>query len=365
MKAPAVSGAAVFDAGAFGEKLTAYSRQDQARILDAVLLARERCDNLQRQLDTAAILIELNLDADAVSAVLLRCCLGSPEAPGTAVAAQTAETIKRRFGKEALLLAEDSARIAGIAAAGKTVQEADHIRKMLFAMVRDIRVILIKLADKLHTLRTLDSLPEEDRKPAAQECLDVYAPLADRLGISWIKDELEDLCLKYLNRDAYVQIKDIVALKRGERSDFLDRIRETITAAAQAAGLEVEVQSRAKHFYSIYQKMRRRNKAPGDLYDLSGLRILCRGIDHCYTLLGLVHRLWKPLDGRFKDYIAMPKPNGYRSLHTTVFVPAAGVSAAAGGEAVETGAAENGAPGNMLEIQIRTWDMHRTAEYGV
>jgi GTP pyrophosphokinase len=345
----------------FGEKLSAYSRQDQARILDAVLLARESCDNLRRHLDTAAILIELNLDADAVSAVLLRCCLGSPEAAATSTAA---ETLKRRFGKEALMLAEDAARIANIAAAGKTVQEADHTRKMLFAMVRDIRAILIKLADKLHTLRTLDALPGEERRPAAQECLDVYAPLADRLGISWIKDELEDLCLKYLNRDAYVQIKEIVALKRGERSDFLGRIRETIAAAAQAAGLEVEVQSRAKHFYSIYQKMRKRNKAPGDLYDLFGLRILCRGIDQCYTLLGLVHRLWKPLDGRFKDYIAMPKPNGYRSLHTTVFVPAAGgegdEDSGESGDAAETGVA-----GNMLEIQIRTWDMHQTAEYGV
>ncbi|MDR2662998.1 MAG: HD domain-containing protein [Treponema sp.] len=358
MKAPAVpataaSGAAVpaavvTGAAAFSEKLTAYSPEDRARILDAVLPARESCDNLQHHLDTAAILIELNLDADAICAVLLRGCLGSPE---------TAETLKRRFGKEALLLAEDAARIAGIAAAGKTVQEADRIRKMLFAMVRDIRVILIKLADKLQTLRTLDSLPEEDRKSAAQECLDVYAPLADRLGISWIKDELEDLCLKYLNRDVYTQIKEIVALKRGERSDFLDRIRQTIAAAAEAAGLEVEVQSRAKHFYSIYRKMRKRNKEPGDLYDLFGIRILCGGIDHCYTLLGLVHRLWKPLDGRFKDYIAMPKPNGYRSLHTTVFVPP--------DRGEDDGNAAETAEGNMLEIQIRTRDMHRTAEYGV
>jgi GTP pyrophosphokinase len=361
VKTPAVpdataSGAVVPDAdvpgaAAFSEKLTAYSPEDQERIFGALLLAQEQGDNLQRHLDTAAILIELNLDADAVSAVLLRGCLGSPE---------TAETLKRRFGKEALLLAEDAARIAGIAAGGKTVQEADRIRKMLFAMVRDIRVILIKLADKLQTLRTLDSLPEEDRKPIAQECLDIYAPLADRLGMSWIKDELEDLCLKYVNRDVYTQIKEIVALKRGERSDFLDRIRQTITAAAEAAGLEVEVQSRAKHFYSIYQKMRKRNKAPGDLYDLFGLRILCSNIDHCYTLLGLVHRLWKPLDGRFKDYIAMPKPNGYRSLHTTVFVPAAGGEGNKDKDAAETGAA-----GNMLEIQIRTRDMHQTAEYGV
>jgi GTP pyrophosphokinase len=328
--------------GTFTEKTRVYSRRDQEKILNAALLAEERCsENLHHHLGTAGILIELKLDADAIIAVLLRDCITNQE---------TAETIKRRFGRETLPLAEDAAKIAGISTTSKTVQEANNIRKMLFAMVRDIRVILIKLADKLHTMRTLDYFPEEYRKPTAQECLDIYAALADRLGISWIKDELEDHCLKHLNHDAYLQIKEIVALKRGERSDFLNDVRKKIVSEAKAAGITVDVQSRAKHFYSIYRKMRKRNKAPGDLYDLFGLRILCESIDHCYTLLGLVHRFWKPLDGRFKDYIAMPKSNGYRSLHTTVFV------------AAESEDEENG---KMLEIQIRTEEMHQTAEYGV
>ncbi|MDR2072942.1 MAG: RelA/SpoT family protein [Spirochaetaceae bacterium] len=326
----------------FSEKIASYSRRDQERLLQAALQAEEQNGgNLYHHLGTATVLVELNLDADSIIAVLLRDCLKSPA---------DAETVQRRFGKEALPLAEDAARIAGISVTGKTVQEANNIRKMLFAMVRDIRVILIKLADVLHTMRTLDFFPKEQRKTTAQECLDIYAPLADRLGISWLKDELEDLCLKHLNRDAYLQIKEIVALKRGERNDFLHLVQETIRTSAGAAGITVEVQSRAKHFYSIYRKMRKRNKAPEDLYDLFGIRLLCDTIDQCYTLLGMVHRLWKPLEGRFKDYIAMPKSNGYRSLHTTVFV-------APRSEAEERG--------KMLEIQIRTRDMHRTAEYGI
>ncbi|MDR2313028.1 MAG: RelA/SpoT family protein [Spirochaetaceae bacterium] len=337
----AANGAAI---GAFSEKIASYSRRDQERILQAALQAEEQnSENLHHHLGTAAVLIELNLDADSIIAALLRDCLKSP-ADG--------EMVKRRFGKEALPLAEDAAKIAGVSVSGKTVHEANNIRKMLFAMVRDIRVILIKLADALHTMRTLDFFPKEQRKAAAQECLDIYAPLADRLGISWLKDELEDLCLKHLNKDAYLQIKEIVALKRGERNDFLQRVQETIRLGAAAAGIKVEVQSRAKHFYSIYRKMRKRNKAPEDLYDLFGIRLLCGAIDQCYTLLGMVHRLWKPLEGRFKDYIAMPKSNGYQSLHTTVF-------------AAPRSKTEAEEQGKMLEIQIRTQDMHRTAEYGI
>jgi GTP pyrophosphokinase len=205
-------------------------------------------------------------------------------------------------------------------------------------------------------LRSQDAAPDSaeaaGRKALARECLDIYAPLAGRLGISWIKDEMEDLSLKFLNREAYHQIKDIVADKRGERQKFLDMALAEIRGGADAAGLHIEVSSRAKHFYSIYQKMRKRNKAPGDLYDLFGIRIICGSNDDCYTLLGLVHRLWKPLDGRFKDYIAKPKSNGYQSLHTTVM---------AGGEneGSETGG------GRLLEVQIRTGEMHHIAEYGL
>jgi GTP pyrophosphokinase len=219
---------------------------------------------------------------------------------------------------------------------------------MLFAMAKDIRVIFIKLADKLQDLEEAGDKSADMRKLAAQECLDIYAPLAGRLGISWIKDELEDMALKEINREAYLQIKEIVSEKRGQRRIFLDKIQHDIEKEAAAAGIDIEVSSRAKHFYSIYQKMRKRNKAAEDLYDLFGIRIICGNIEQCYTLLGLVHRLWKPLDGRFKDYIAMPKSNGYQSLHTTVMAAGAGPT-----------------DDRIVEIQIRTGEMHHIAENGI
>jgi GTP pyrophosphokinase len=179
-------------------------------------------------------------------------------------------------------------------------------------------------------------------KKLAEECLNVYAPLADRLGIQQIKDELEDLSLKYLNHDAFQQIKEIVASKKSEREAFLAEIKAILLAEAQKSSLSVEIYARAKHFYSIYQKMKRRGKSRDELFDLQAVRVLCRNTEQCYTALGLCHRLWKPVDGRFKDYIAMPKSNGYCSLHTTVV-----------------------ARGRPFEIQIRTFEMHETAEFGV
>ncbi|MDR1930517.1 MAG: HD domain-containing protein [Treponema sp.] len=327
----------------FTEKTRGYSRKDQERILNAALLADEQSrEKLHQLLGTAAILFDLKLDAVAIIAVLLRDCIAVPGA---------AENLAKKFDGKTLRMAEEAAKLAAFSPESKTKQEAENILKMLFAMAGDIRIILIKLAGEFHTMRTLDFFPAGERRKTARQCLDIYAPLADRLGISWIKDELEDLALKHLNRDTYMQIKEIVALKKGERSSFLNAVQERIVKEARALGLTVEAHSRAKHFYSIYQKMRRRNKAPGDLYDLFGLRILCETEDSCYILLGLVHRLWKPLDGRFKDYIARPKSNGYRSLHTTVSVPAA------------SGGTEQ--DGKILEIQIRTREMHQNAEYGV
>jgi GTP pyrophosphokinase len=352
---------------AFNEKILLYDPKQRERICRALSWIGEiggketgeaAMSSLSPFLETASVLIDLNLDADTVIAALVQ-----------AASEYTAEqAIGEQFGPDVALLVEGVTRIADISATNKTIQEAENIRKMLFAMTRDIRVIFINLAGKLQTMRTLDTLPgngaapgappggvqtppkapapgpaPEQRRRIAQECLDIYAPLAGRLGISWIKDELEDLSLKYLNREAYTQIKEIVAEKKGERQDFLNTVQEAITKEAKEAGIPIEVNSRAKHFYSIYQKMRKRNKAPEDLYDLFGLRILCNSIENCYTLLGLVHRLWKPLDGRFKDYIAMPKSNGYQSLHTTVM----------------------SSGGRLLEIQIRTWEMHHIAEYGI
>jgi GTP pyrophosphokinase len=317
----------------FSEKIVSYPRKDQERILAAADFAGEMCrENLHHNLGTASILIDLALDADAVVAALLRDCL-------------SAANTEKRFGS--VPLAEEAQKLNGIGSKGKGAKEAENVRKMLFALAGDIRAILIKLADSLHTMRTLDFFPPEEKKSRAQEGLDVYAPLADRLGISWIKAELEDLALKHLNRDAYLQIKEIVSLKRGERGEFLDSAQALIKKEADAAGIPIKLESRAKHFYSIYQKMRKRNKAPGEIFDLLGLRLLCPGEENCYTLLGMIHRLWKPVEGRFKDYIAAPKPNGYQSLHTTVF------------------AENSGEDPLMLEIQIRTFDMHKTAEYGI
>jgi GTP pyrophosphokinase len=336
------------------EKIKNRPADERARILSTAEWAASvyEAGEGDRALSMADILADLGLDEDTLIAAMTwealeRGSLGS-------------EDLEKRFGKNPASLARGLCRIAGLPSANRTVQEAENIRKMLFAMVQDIRVIFIKLADRLQRLRTLEESPPEERKRTAQECLDIYAALAGRLGISWIKDELEDLALKNLNREAYNQIKEIVSAKKGERRVFLNRVQEDIRNEAAAAGIAAEVESRAKHFYSIYQKMRKRGKAAGDLYDLFGIRILCGSVENCYTLLGLVHRRWKPLDGRFKDYIAMPKSNGYQSLHTTIMVPA---------EEPNPAASEGFSPrlqdDRVVEIQIRTQEMHHIAENGI
>ncbi len=283
----------------------------------------------------AAILAGMGMDADSVIAGLLHQAIEDGLATG--------KTVAERSGERVGALVDELARMASLKAKNKTIQAAEAIRKMLFAMTRDLRVIIVKLADKLDNMRTLKWLSEDDRSRIAAECVDVFAPLADRLGISWLKDELEDLALKEINREAFDQIKLLVSAKKPEREAFLERAREDIVAAAREEGLSVEVMSRAKHFYSIYQKMRKRAKGTDELYDLSGIRVLVEEESQCYAALGVVHGLWKPLEGRFKDYIAMPKSNGYRSLHTTVMAY----------------------DGTLLEIQIRTREMHNVAEYGV
>jgi GTP pyrophosphokinase len=317
---------------AFKNRLSTFSPQERDRITAALSLA----EGEGQSIEIASVLLDINLDGDTVAAALLLGAVGTPP--------------EERFGAGIVRLVEGVRKTAEISSGNRTIREAENIRKMLFAMAGDIRVIFIKLTERLCAMRRAEDIPPPRRKAVAQECLDIYAPLADRLGISWIKDELEDLALKQLNRETYNQIKEIVSEKREERNEFLGNIQADIQREAAALGIPIEVSSRAKHFYSIYQKMRRRNKAAGDLYDLFGIRILCGGIEHCYTLLGIVHRLWKPLDGRFKDYIAMPKSNGYQSLHTTVIAPE--------GRSLS-------AEGRTLEIQIRTREMHHVAEYGV
>ncbi|MDR2398692.1 MAG: HD domain-containing protein [Spirochaetaceae bacterium] len=348
---------------AFTEQICLYDPKAQSRIQEALQWLQGLTGDppagepgLGCALDRATILMKLKADADAVIAALLLSGAGrgfvqaKPTAGDTPEGVKplfTVKTIRERFGPMIALLVEGVIRIRDIYAVQYTQAEADRIRKMFFAMAKDIRVILIKLADTLCSMRTLERLPRERQRLAAQECLDIYAPLADRLGIFWIKAELEDLSLKHLNREVYQQIKEIVALKRGARQQFLDTVRERLLTEAEAMGMQIQVESRAKHFYSIYHKMRKRHKEAEEIYDFFGIRILCDTVEQCYTLLGLVHRLWKPLEGRFKDYIAMPKSNGYQSLHTTVMAFA-------------------GWPeGKLLEIQIRTGEMHHIAEYGV
>ena len=313
------------------EKISSFAQSDQERILKALKACGEHAAI------AAALLIDLGLDADAVIAALV--LGGFSERP-------LPESIEAQFGPVAARLVNGAVKIEQLPIGGKTNREAQNIRNMIFALTDDIRVLIIKLAEKVQALRVLDSSPDDERKALARECLDIYAPLADRLGISRLKAEIEDLSLKFINREAYQQIKNLVAQKRDQRGEFLGRVQETIKTEAEEAGINVEVKSRAKHFYSIYMKMRRRGKSADEIYDLSGIRIICDSIENCYTLLGVVHRLWAPISGCFDDYIANPKPNGYQSLHTSILVDADGEE-------------------RRLEVQIRTREMHQLAENGV
>lgn len=290
---------------------------------------------MDHPLRVGRILAGLHLDGDSVICAFLH---GSMEDLGI-----TAEELEAKFGKSVALIVKGTSRISGLKLQNKSVQQAESIRKMFFAMVNDIRIILVRLADRLDKMRSLKNFPADTQKLMAQETLDIWAPLANRLGISSIKDELEDLSLKFINPDVFEQIKNLVAAKKGEREGFLEKAEKEIYKTAHKAGIEISVHSRAKHFYSIYQKMKKRNKAADEMFDLLAMRILCASVNECYTLLGLVHTIWKPLDGRFKDYIAMAKANGYQSLHTTVMC-------------IE---------GRPLEIQIRTHEMHNIAENGI
>lgn len=329
----------------FEQKLSSFNTEERQKILMALEYVADRHKDslrasgepaLVHNIACADILLTMGMDSDSICAALLHDVLEGKEIQASNVLTET-------FGQDIVKLVQSLTKISGLSSRNKSLQEAASIRKMLFAMVDDIRVILIKLADKLHNMRTLKYLPIEKQKLTAQECLDIYAPLADRLGISWMKAELEDLSLKHLHRDVYSQIKELVALKKTERQEFLQDAKTSLQDEFKKANLEVQVYVRAKHFWSIYQKMRKRNKINDELYDLMGIRILCQKEEDCYTILGLVHRLYKPIEGRFKDYIAMPKSNGYKSLHTTVMANI----------------------GTLIEIQIRTHQMHQLAEFGV
>ncbi len=320
-----------------------YSAEDKAKILRAWDYLVAHTGTVSRScgqpyylhpLRVAEITAQSSLDADSVISAFFHNILD--------VEGINPDEIETLFGKDVLRIITGTARITGMQINNKTLHQADSVRKMLFAMVDDIRIILIKLADRLDRMRHLKAVSPESQKAIAQEVIEIWAPLANRLGMSTVKSEMEDLSLKYTNPDVFQHLKQLVALKKGERSDYLDKAERSIYKSAEKNGMSVSISSRAKHFYSIYQKMRKRNKAAEELYDLFALRIICKTNADCYTVVGIVHTLWKPLEGRFKDYIAMPKANGYQSLHTTVLCE-----------------------GKPLEIQIRTEDMHAVAEHGV
>lgn len=327
----------------FFEKFPFYSADDRKRILEAWAFLLEISGDSKNPdgepyylhpLRLAFILAEGEFDVDTVISALLH---------GTPSKGVSKPTIEEKFGREVAKIVFGAAKFINIPVeTSKTLLQADAIRKMLFAMTDDVRIIFLKLSDRLDRIRNIKSFAPELQKALATEVIDIWAPLADRLGMQTAKNEFEDLSLKYTNPSAYKQIKNVISQKREERAAYLENAVNTIKSAAEKQRIQVSITSRAKHFYSIYQKMRKRNKDAGELYDLLALRLICQHKSDCYTLIGIVHGLWQPLEGRFKDYIAMPKSNGYQSIHTTVMCD-----------------------GRPLEIQIRTEKMHEFAEHGV
>ena len=290
---------------------------------------------LTHPLEVAGILTELRLDTGTVAAGLLHDVVEDTHA--------TLQEIKALFGSDVSAIVDGVTKLSRIPFSTREEAQAENIRKMILAMSKDIRVILVKLADRLHNMRTLDPLPEDKRRLIAQETLDIYAPLAHRLGIYWIKAELEDLALRHLDSEAYHDLAAMIAKKRKERGGDIDEAIHLLEAKLAEVDIKAQITGRPKHFYSIYKKMHDQKKEFDEIYDLTAVRVITSSLKDCYGTLGVIHTLWKPISHRFKDFIAVPKSNGYQSLHTTVIGP----------------------KGDPVEIQIRTREMHRVAEEGI
>lgn len=287
-------------------------------------------------LGVANILADLQIDAVTISAGLLHDVVEDTDV--------TLEMLEKEFGKEIAMLVDGVTKLNRIEYKSKEEQQLENYRKMFLAMAKDIRVVLIKLADRLHNMRTLKYMASYKQQEISRETLEIFAPLAHRLGISNIKWELEDLSFRFLEPEKYYRLVEQVKQKRKEREEIITDAIALMVERLESVGIKAEIQGRPKHFYSIYKKMKKSHKQDvSEIYDLSAIRIVVDTVKDCYGALGIVHALWKPLPGRFKDYIAMPKSNGYQSLHTTVI----------------------GQSGQPLEIQIRTLEMHRISEYGI
>ncbi len=322
-----------------------HPSDDLSMIERAYHIAREAHKDQKRKsgepyiihpLCVAIILADLELDKESIIAGILHDVVEDT--------VMTEEEIAQIFGKEVALLVDGVTKLTQLNwSADKVEMQAENLRKMFLAMAKDIRVILIKLADRLHNMRTLQYMRPEKQKEKARETIEIYAPLADRLGISKIKIELDDLSLKYLEPSVYKDLEEKIALTSEARQAFIDEILSEVQSHMENAEIRCEVSGRVKHFFSIYKKMLNQHKTLDQIYDIFAVRIIVDTVKDCYAALGVIHEMYKPIPGRFKDYIAMPKPNMYQSLHTTLI----------------------GSNGQPFEIQIRTFEMHRTAEFGI